>query len=296
MAARSLSNGTISFGLVTIPVKLYSTGEASAGIHFNMVHKKCGTQVKQRYWCPTDEEYVEKSEIGKGYEYAKGQFVMFSDEELKALNPEPTNAIDITEFVPLAKVDPVYFDKSYYLGPDKAGGKPYKLLATAMRDRGQAALARYRARGKDYLVVLRPFEDGLVLQQLRYADEVRAFSEIPMENAEVKPAELELAHRLIDQIAADDFKPEQYRDDVKDKTRVLIEQKVAGQEITAAPQEAPKAQIIDIMAALKASLGAGDGRKSAKRVASESAASADSDDAGEETGKKAASGGKRKTA
>jgi DNA end-binding protein Ku len=296
MAARSLSNGTISFGLVTIPVKLYSTGEASAGIHFNMVHKTCGTQVKQRYWCPTDEEYVEKAEIGKGYEYAKGQFVLFSDEELKALNPEPTNAIDITEFVPLAKVDPVYFDKSYYLGPDKAGGKPYKLLATAMRDRGQAALARYRARGKDYLVALRPFEDGLVLQQLRYADEVRAFAEIPMENAEVKPAELELAHRLIDQIAADDFKPEQYRDEVKDKTRALIEQKVAGQEITAPPQEAPKAQIIDLMAALKASLGAGDGRKPAKRVASDAAA--DGADEGEDTtAKKAASGGrKRKTA
>ena len=195
MAARSLSNGTISFGLVTIPVKLYSTGEASAGVHFNMVHKSCGTQVKQRYWCPKDEEYVDKTDIGKGYEFAKGQFVMFNDEELKALNPEPTNAIEITEFVPLAKVDPVYFDKSYYLGPDKAGGKPYLLLATAMRDRGQAALARYRARGKDYLVLLRPFENGLVLQQLRYADEVRAFAEVPMENAELKPAELELAHR-----------------------------------------------------------------------------------------------------
>jgi DNA end-binding protein Ku len=267
MAARSLSNGTISFGLVTIPVKLYSTGEASVGIHFNMVHKKCGTQVKQRYFCPTDEEYVEKSEIGKGYEYAKGQFVMFSDEELKALNPEPTNAIDITEFVPLDQVDPVYFDKSYYLGPDKAAGRPYKLLSTAMRELGQAALARYRARGKDYLVLLRPFQDGLVLQQLRYADEVRAFADVPMENADIKPQELELAHRLIEQIRSDSFKPEQYRDEVRDKVRGLIEQKIAGQEITSAPQEAPKAQIIDLMEALKASLGASDGRKPAKRAA-----------------------------
>lgn len=292
MAARSLSNGTISFGLVTIPVKLYSTGEASAGVHFNMVHKSCGTQVKQRYWCPKDEEYVDKTEIGKGYEFAKGQFVMFNDEELKALNPEPTNSIEITEFVPLAKVDPVYFDKSYYLGPDKAGGKPYLLLATAMRDRGQAALARYRARGKDYLVLLRPFENGLVLQQLRYADEVRAFADVPMENAELKPAELELAHRLIDQIVAEDFKPEQYRDEVKTKVRALIEQKIAGQEITAAPEEAPKAQIIDLMAALKASLG--EGGRASKRVGRHSSEEPSAAADVEEPAKKVAAGGRKR--
>ena len=145
MAARSLSNGTISFGLVTIPVKLYSTGESSVGIHFNMVHKKCGTQVKQHYFCPTDDEYVERNEIVKGYEYAKGQYVLFSDEELKALNPEPTNAIDITEFVPLDQVDPVYFDKAYYLGPGQGRRTALQAPArTAMRETGQAALARYR--------------------------------------------------------------------------------------------------------------------------------------------------------
>ena len=257
-----------------------------------MVHKSCGTQVKQRYWCPKDEEYVDKTDIGKGYEFAKGQFVMFNDEELKALNPEPTNSIEITEFVPLAKVDPVYFDKSYYLGPDKAGGKPYLLLATAMRDRGQAALARYRARGKDYLVLLRPFENGLVLQQLRYADEVRAFAEVPMENAELKPAELELAHRLIDQIVAEDFKPEQYRDEVKTKVRALIEQKIAGQEITAAPEEAPKAQIIDLMAALKASLG--EGGRASKRVGRHSSEEPSAAADVEEPAKKVAAGGRKR--
>src|SRR5512135_1103562 len=244
MSARAMSSGTISFGLVTIPVKLYSTGESAAGIHFNMVHKTCGTPLKQRYYCATDDRLVEKDEIAKGYEYAKGQYVLFTDEELKAINPEPTNAIDITEFVPLAKVDAVYFDKSYYLGPDKNAARPYKLLATAMRDSGRGALARYRARGKDYLVLVRPFQEGLILQQLRYADEVRSFTEVEIGEAEVKKAELDLAHRLIEQIATDKFAPETYKDEVREKQRALIDRKIEGQEITAAPTEAPKAQII----------------------------------------------------
>jgi DNA end-binding protein Ku len=290
MSARAISNGTISFGLVSIPVKLYSTGEPAAGVHFHMVHKKCGTQVKQRYWCPTDEEYVERNEIAKGYEYAKGQYVLFDDQELKALNPEPTNAIDITEFVPLEKVDPLYFDKAYYLGPDKAGGRPYKLLAGAMREKEQAALARYKARGKDYLVMLRPFESGLIMQQLRYADEVRSFDEVPIDNVEVKPAEMDLARRLIDQISTDQFKPESYRDEVRDKQRALIEKKIAGQEITAAPAEAPKAQIIDLMEALKASLGASGETASRKPARRSSGAAAEPKPAK----KAAAAGGRRR--
>ncbi len=225
------------------------------------------TPVKQRHYCPTHDRLVEKDEIAKGYEYAKGQYVLFSDEELKAINPEPTNAVEITEFVPAEKVDPVYFDKSYYLGPDKAGGRPYKLLARAMRETGRAALARYAARGKNYLVLVRTFgDDGLVMQQLRYADEVRAFSEVPLGEGDVKPAELTLALQLIEQIASDDFKPEAYRDEVREQTRAMIDQKIAGQEIKAAPEEAPKAQIIDLMEALKASLGSGGGRKPAKRA------------------------------
>jgi DNA end-binding protein Ku len=267
MAARAIASGTISFGLVTIPVKLYSTGEAAAGIHFNMVHRECGTPVKQRYYCPTHDRLVEKDEIAKGYEYAKGQYVQFNDDELKALNPEPTNAVEITEFVPADQVDPVYYDKAYYIGPDKAGARPYRLLAKAMQETGRAALARYAARGKNFLVLVRPFgEDGLVLQQLRYADEVRSFSEVPLGEGDVKPAELTLALQLIEQISSDQFKPESYRDEVREQTRVLIDQKIAGQEITAPQQEAPKAQIIDLMEALKASLGSDGGRKPAKRA------------------------------
>ena len=271
MSARAMASGTISFGLVAIPVKLYTTGESSAGVSFNQVHKKCGTRIQYRYYCPTDDELVERNEIAKGYEFAKGQFVLFEDEELKALNPPATNAIEITEFVPLDKVDPIYFEKSYYVGPDKGGPKPYRLLAEAMKETGRAALARYAARGKDYLVLLRPFENGIIMQQLRYADEIRAFDEVPIGDAEVKPNELQLALQLIDQIASDGFKPEEYKDEVREKVLALIERKVEGEDIVAAPEEAPKAQIIDLMEALKKSLGKagedeGKERKPAKRA------------------------------
>lgn len=267
-----MGSATVSFGLVAIPVKLYSTGDTSESVRFNMMHRTCGTRLQYRYYCPTDEVFVERDEIAKGYEFAKGQYVLFSDEELKALNPEPTNAIAIGEFVPLDQVDPIYFEKSYYLGPDKGGAKPYRLLAEAMKKSGQAALARYAARGKDYLVLLRPFEEGLIMQQLRYTDELRAFSEVPVGEGEVKASELDLALKLIDQIAEREFHPERYEDEQKKRTWELIHRKVEGEEIVAAPEEAPKAQIIDLMAALKASLGETEDAKPAKRAARKPAA------------------------
>lgn len=232
-----------------------------------MLHKKCGSRLKQQYICPTDNEVVGREDMVKGYEYAKGQYVLFTEEELKALTPEATNAVEITEFVPLEQVDPIYFEKSTYLGPDRNGDRPYRLLSEAMRQTGRAALARYRARGKDYLVLLRPFEEGLIMQQLRYADEIRPFSEVPVAPAEIKEPELRLAMQLIEQIASDKFQPDQYEDTVRQSTRDLIDQKVQGQEITAVPAEAPKAQIIDLMEALKASLSAAQPSKpSAKPV------------------------------
>jgi DNA end-binding protein Ku len=259
MSLRPFASGTVSFGLVTIPVKLYSTGETTAGIQLNMLHRKCGSRLKQQYICPLDDEVVGRDEMVKGYEYAKGQYVLFSDDELKALNREATNAIAIAEFVPLEQVDPIYFDKSYYLGPDKGGDRPYRLLAEAMKQTSRAAVARYAARGKDYLVLLRPFEEGLVMQQLRYYDELRPFSEVPVGATEVREPELKLAKQIIDQIANDRFQPESYEDEVRHQTKELIEKKLAGQEITVAPVEAPKAQIIDLMAALKASLASASG-------------------------------------
>ena len=268
MSIRPFASGMVSFGLVTIPVKLYSTGESAAGITLNMLHSKCGSRLRQQYFCPVDNEVVGRDEMVKGYEYAKGQYVLFTEEELKALNPEPTNAIEIAEFVPIENVDPIYFEKSYFLGPDKGGDRPYRLLAEAMKKTGRAALARYAARGKDYLVLVRPFEEGLILQQLRYADELRSFSEVPLGAADVKEPELRLAIQLIDQIAADEFRPEEYEDTVRMRTRELIEKKIQGEEITAAPPEAPRAQIIDLMAALKASLDAARPEAATPRVAS----------------------------
>lgn len=301
MAARSFASGTVSFGLVTIPVKLYSTGESSVGIQLNMLHKKCGSRLKQQYICPTDNEVVGREDMVKGYEYAKGQYVLFTEEELKALTPEATNAIEITEFVPLDQVDPIYFEKSTYLGPDRGGDRPYRLLSEAMRQTGRAALARYRARGKDYLVLLRPFEEGLILQQLRYADEIRPFSEVPVAPADVKEPELRLAMQLIEQIASDKFQPDQYEDTVRQSTRDLIEKKVQGEEITAVPQEAPKAQIIDLMEALKASLSAAQPAQTAAKPVSiasrkgpkPSPRTAAAEDEVVEAGPRKKSGGKR---
>lgn len=272
-----MNSGTVSFGLVAIPIKVYSTSEGSTAPSFNMVHKTCGTRVQYRYYCPTDDEIVERSDLAKGYEFTKGQYVLFSKEELDALNPPATHSIEIQEFVPLEEVDPIYYEKSYYLGPDKGGDRPYKLLAKAMRQSSRAALARYAARGKDYLVLLRPFQEGLIMQQLRYAEEIKAFTEVPVGEAEVKDAELELALQLVNQISSDAFKADQYEDHVGKRVWELIEKKIQGEDIVAAPQETPKAQIIDLMAALKASLGEGGeegkpDRKPAKRAARKPAA------------------------
>lgn len=255
MSARSFASGTISFGLISIPVKLYSTGEASAGIQLNMMHKDCGSRLRQQYICPVHNELVDKNGIAKGYEHTKGQYVLFTEEELKVLQSEATNAIAITEFLPLEAVDPVYFEKAWYLGPDKGGDRPYRLLAEAMKATGRAALGTYSARGKDQLVLLRPFEEGLIMQQLRYADELRSFSEVPIGEAEVKEPELKLAVQLIAQVATEEFHPEAYQDSQRKRMRELIDRKIQGEEIAVTPEEAPKGEIIDLMAALKASLG-----------------------------------------
>ncbi len=267
MAARAMSTATISFGLVSIPIKLYTTSESSSAIRFNMLHE-CGTRLKQQYVCPKHEVVVPRDQMVKGYEFAKGQYVTFAPEELKALEAESSQTIEIQEFIPLEKVDPLFYEKGYYLGPDKGGDKPYKLLSQAMLETGRCALASYAARGKQYLVLLRPFEDGLVMQQLRYADELKSFEEIERIDATLTDQELALAVQLIEQIAADEFKPEAYEDAVKRRTEQVIAQKVEGQEITFVEAEEPAGKIIDLMEALKASLDAdGEERKGPKRAA-----------------------------
>jgi|SRR5579862_1122201 DNA end-binding protein Ku len=254
MALRPIGAGTVSFGMVSIPVKLYSAGESASGISFNLLHEKCHSRLKQQYICPKDNnEVVTRDQMVKGYEFAKDQYVTFTEDELKTFNEESSRLIEITEFVPASQVDPIYFDGAYYLGPDKGGDRAYHLLTEAMKTTGRSALAKWSARGKQYLVLLRPMADGLVMQQLLYADEVKPFSEVPVGESEVKEGELKLAVQLVEQIAADEFHPENYEDDVRKRIHHAIEQKVEGHAVTVAPEQ-PRAQIIDLMEALKASL------------------------------------------
>src|SRR5512145_3167527 len=262
MAARSIASLTVSFGLVSIPVKLYSATEASRTISFNLLHKGCGSRLKQQYLCVKEEVPVAREDMVKGYEFAKDQYVMFTPEELKAMEEAGTHSAEISEFVPIASIDPVYFDKAYYIAPDKGGAKPYALFTRALRESRRCAIGRWAARGKQYIVMIRPVEDGLVMQQLLYADEVRSIKEIDIPKAEVKDTELKLAQQLIEQQATDKFDPSAYTDEVRTRVEAAIEKKVQGQEITMA--EAPEAggQVIDLMEALRASLE----KKPAKRA------------------------------
>jgi DNA end-binding protein Ku len=254
MAPRSIATGTISFGLVSIPVRLYAATQPAGHISFNLLHAKDGGRLKQQYVCSKDGEKVERDEMVKGFEFAKDRYVTFTGEELKALEELATQTIDIAEFVPAAQVDPVYFDKAYHLGPDKGGARAYKLLAEALERSGKAALARYAARGKQYLVLIRPSKGRLVMQQLYYADEVRPVEEVPLDDADVKDGEVQLALQLIEQRASAEFHPEQYQDSVHQRTLEAIERKVQGQEIQVSAPPAQQGEVIDIMDALKASL------------------------------------------
>jgi DNA end-binding protein Ku len=254
MAARSIASLTISFGLVSIPVKLFSATEASRAISFNLLHKACGSRLKQQYICLKEEVPVEREDMVKGYEFAKDQYVIFTPEELKALEEAGTHSAEITEFVPIESIDPVYFDKAYYIAPDKGGAKPYALFARALRESNRCALGRWAARGKQYIVMIRPIEDGLVMQQLLYAGEVRSIKDIEIPKTEVKDAELKLAQQLIEQQASDQFEPSAYTDDVHARIEAAVQKKVEGQEITMAEAPEGGAQVIDLMEALRASL------------------------------------------
>jgi DNA end-binding protein Ku len=255
MPARSISNATISFGLVSVPVNLYSSAESQASVSFNMLHKKCGSRLKQQYICSKDGEIVPRDETVKGYEFAKDQYVVLTPEELKALEEKATGAIDVIEFVPLSSVERSFIEKVYYLGPDKGGDRAYRLLAAALEETGRAALGQYAARGQQHLVLLRPSNGVIVMEQLHYADEVRPASEVPVPAGEVKAAELTMAKQLIDQLSIDEFYPQKYKDTVRERVLETIQRKIDGQDITSdAKAETGGAKIVDLMEALKASL------------------------------------------
>ncbi|MFO1269095.1 MAG: Ku protein [Rubrivivax sp.] len=268
MAARSIASLSLSFGLVSIPVKLYSATETSGTVHFNMLHN-CGSRLKQQYVCIKEDVVVDRADIVKGYEFDKDRYVTFTPAELKALEESARHTIDIVSFIPLAAVDPIYYDKAYYLAPDKRGAKPYQLLMQAMLESGRCALARWAWKGKQYVVQVRPSQaedGGLILQQLLYADEVRSMKDLDIERAQVAKPELQLALQLIDQIAADDYDPAEFKDEEKSRVLAAIDEKIEGKAIVAVEPsgETADSKIIDLTEALRASLGA---RKPAAKAA-----------------------------
>lgn len=256
MAARAIASGTISFGLVSVPIKLYSATQ-SKGLSFRLLHGKDKSRLKQQYICSTCGEVVERDEMVKGYEYAKDQYAVLTQEEIKALDQQSDQSIEIEEFVPIDKVDPIYFEKGYLLGPDKGAHKAYRLLGEAMKRAGRGAVAKFSTHGRQQLVLLRQTDEGLMLHTLHHADEVNSFAEVDRgDPTQFKQGEVDLAVQLIGQLSSDTFAPEKYHDEYRERALGLIEQKVAGQEVVAAPAKAPRAQIIDLMDALKASLAA----------------------------------------
>ena len=268
MPAHSIGSGTLSFGLVSIPVKMF-TAASSESLSFNLLHEKCGGRIKQQQICPTCNEVLDRTQLVKGYEFAKEQYVRFTEEELKKLEFEASRMIEIAEFVPLEQVDPIYFEKTYYLGPDKGGDKAYRLLTDAMLKVDRVALAKFVMRGKENLVLIRATQNGLMLHTMYYADEVRDFGEIDKgKEASSKPGELDLALRLIDELSVKEFKPDQFHDEYRDKLLGVIEQKVEGKEVTSIAPQTQRTQVVDLMEALKQSLetrGAKEGKSAAAK-------------------------------
>ena len=291
MAARSIASLLVSFGMVSIPVKLYAATQASAGISFNLLHRACGSRLRQQYVCIGEEVVVDRADMVKGYEFAKDQYVTFTPEELTALGEKATQTVEIDEFVPAESIDPIYYDKAYFLGPDKGGAKPYSLLAESMRQSGQTAVGRYAARGKQYIVQLRPVAGGLVMQQLLYAPEVRSIRDIDVPEAQVRDAELALARQLISQISSETFDPTKYEDEVKKRIETAIEKKLEGQEIAVSPS-VPEAgaQVIDLMEALKASLAKTGAKQAPARAPAAGEAAADAKASTRKTPKKVVEG------
>jgi DNA end-binding protein Ku len=266
---RAFASAQISFGLVSIPVKLFSATEASEKLSFNMIHQECGSRIQQQLFCPKDERTIERSEVVKGYEFSRGQYVLFTEEELKALEEKSTQTIEISEFVPREAIDPIYFAKANYIAPDKGGDRAYALLGKALEETDRWALAKYAARGKQYLVILRPLGKGIVMQQLFYPNEIRSMQELDLGEPVIKDNELKMAVQLAEMGATDEFHPENYRDEVAERIRATIQKKIDGEEITSTESDEPRAQVIDLMEALKASLASPKSRaaKSVQRMA-----------------------------
>ena len=254
MPARALSSATVCFGLVSIPVKVF-TATQSKSVRFNMLDPRDKSRVKQQYVSAATGEPVDRDTLVRGYEYSRGQYVVFTEEELGALESRSDQTIEIAEFLPIAKVDPIYFERTSFLGPDKGGHKAYRLLHEAMVDTGRVAVGRYSTRGRLELVLVRPYLRGLALHGLYYADEVRGFEEIELgEDVALKSGEVSLAKQLVEQLAGESFEPKRYEDEYRRALLEAIERKVAGEEVVAPPRAEAREQIVDLVEALKRSL------------------------------------------
>ena len=257
MALRPLRNATISFGLVSIPVRFF-TATKSEDIHFNLLHESCGSRVNRKWWCPHHEKIVDSDELIRGYEISKNKYVTFTDEEIETLETGDNRAVEITEFVDLHEIDPVFFEKAYYLGPSAGGGKTYRLLAQAMKKQDKVAVARWIGGGKEHLVVLRPYEKGLILHTMFYADEVRDFDAIDLEDAPVRDKEVQLAEMLINELTEKKFDALQFKDEYRNRLLDRIRAKSKGKTIEAEEKDEEKGgEVIDIMEALRRSLDKG---------------------------------------
>ena len=263
MAARSIGSGTISFGLVSIPIRLF-TATSAKSVSFNMLHKTCGSRLKQQLLCASEGVPVERTDVIKGFEYARDQYVKFTEEELKSMEAARTDQLELLEFVPADTVDFIYIEKTYYLGPDKGGDRAYRLLSESLERAKRLAVGRFAQRGKDNLVLIRPYKKGLIMHECYYSDEVRSFDDVETGGAfEFKDIELDLANKLIQQLDQPKFEPERFRDTWADKVNEAVQKKIAGEEVIA-PPEAPKAQIIDLLEALKRSVAQTEGKPAVK--------------------------------
>ncbi len=251
--ASTIWKGYITFGLITIPIRLYAAARTER-VSFNQIHSVCGSRIKQQVFCPRCERVVERSELVKGYEVEKERYVIVSDDDIKTVAPPSSDSMEIAEFVKAEGIDPIYFDASYFMVPEEAGKKAYQLLLATMQKSGYSAIAKITMHGREYTVVVRPHADGLLLHTMFYPEEVREIPEFRRDpNIVVKPQEVELAERLVEGLAAD-FNPGQYHDEYQTRLKLMIEAKREGQVVES---EAPKrlAPVVDLMAALQKSLG-----------------------------------------
>src|SRR5438309_8326113 len=248
---RAIWSGTISFGLVSIPVRLY-TATDSHDVHFHLLHRRDGVRLQNVRWCPKDEKAVPWDEVVRGFEYAKGRYVPLSDEDLDHLPVKTIHTVDISDFVKLEEVDPIYFDKAYYLAPEEAGVKAFALLRQALQQTGRAAVAKVAIRDKENLCLVRPYQDVLSMETMLYANEIRSTHGIAANGAEVSPKELQMAVSLIENLS-DSFDPQRYHDEYQAALKQLLDAKVEGAPLPAAPTEHGE-KVVDLMEALRASV------------------------------------------